>query len=282
MTIDELLIYGRETLQDAGIDNCMHEARYLLESLLRADRNYIFMHGQDTVADAQYEQYQVWIKRRATHYPMQYIIGEQPFMDFIFYVDENVLIPRQDTEVLVEEAMKHLSSGMQVLDLCCGSGCIGLSLCKLTGVHVTLADISEGALSVTMRNVRKLSLEECPQVQVVQSDLFDRLTGKYDMILSNPPYIRSDVIPTLMEEVREYEPMLALDGREDGLYFYRRIADEARKFLNEEGYLLFEIGYDQGDDLREILVGAGYSEIQVLKDLAGLDRVVKARYMGVR
>ncbi len=276
MTITQLLQYGREQLENANIPNSMNEARYMLEALLKVDRNYLFMHGPETVEDVRCEQYRQWVKKRSTHYPMQYIIGEQPFMDFTFYVDENVLIPRQDTEILVEEAVKYLSQDMQVLDLCCGSGCIGLSLGRLTGAHVTLADVSEGAIAVTKRNAQKLGL----QVKIILSDLFEKIEQKYDMIVSNPPYIRSDVIPSLMEEVREYEPMLALDGREDGLYFYRRIVDEARKFLNEDGYLLFEIGYDQGDDLREILVGAGYSEIQVLKDLAGLDRVVTARYAG--
>lgn len=276
MTITQLLQYAREQLENANILNSMNEARYMLEALLKVDRNYLFMHGPETVEDVRCEQYRQWVKKRSTHYPMQYIIGEQPFMDFTFYVDENVLIPRQDTEVLVEEAVKYLSQDMQVLDLCCGSGCIGLSLGRLTGAHVTLADISEGAIAVTKRNAQRLGL----QAGIILSDLFEKIEQKYDMIVSNPPYIRSDVIPSLMEEVREYEPMLALDGREDGLYFYRRIVDEARKFLNEDGYLLFEIGYDQGDDLREILVGAGYSEIQVLKDLAGLDRVVTARYAG--
>lgn len=275
MTIGELLAYGRERLLAAHIDNSMNEARYLLEAVLKTDRNYLFMHRQETVEDIRCAQYKNWLEKRSTHYPMQYIIGEQPFMGYTFFVNENVLIPRQDTEVLVEEAAKHLSSGMEALDLCCGSGCIGLSLCMLTGAAVTLADISEGAIAVSRENMRRLELS----AKIVCSDLFEAIEKKYDMIVSNPPYIRSDVIPTLMEEVREYEPILALDGREDGLYFYRRIADEARKFLNEDGYLLFEIGYDQGDDLRQILVDAGYSEIQVLKDLAGLDRVVKARYL---
>ena len=279
MTIDELLIYGRQALQSAGIDNAVNEAKYLLEALLHVDRSFLFMHGSDLVAEDTHRQYKAWITKRSTHYPMQYIIGEQPFMDFTFYVDENVLIPRQDTETLVEEAVKYLASDMTVLDLCCGSGCIGLSLAKMTGANVTLADVSEGALAVTRRNAKRLGLQ---LAEVVHSDLFDNIRKRYDMIVSNPPYIRTDVIPTLMEEVREYEPMLALDGRSDGLYFYRKIADEARKFLNEEGYLLFEIGYDQGDDLRKILVDAGYDKIEVLKDLAGHNRVVKARYSCAR
>lgn len=276
MTITQLLTFGREQLEKADIENGTNEARYLLEALLGTDRNFLFMHGQETVPAPECDRYKAWVKKRCTHYPMQYITGEQPFMGFSFSVDENVLIPRQDTEVLVEEALRYLTPGMQVLDLGCGSGCIGLSLCGLSGADVTLADVSEGAIAVAKRNAKRLGM----QVSIICSDLFGKISQKYDMIVSNPPYIRSDVIPTLMEEVRDYEPALALDGRADGLYFYRRIADEARMFLNEDGYLLFEIGYDQGDDLRKILVDTGFDEIRVKKDLAGLDRVVTARYTG--
>lgn len=295
MTINELLEYGKTKLTEAGIENGRNEAGYLLEALLHAERTYLFLHGAEVVKPEVAERYQAWIVRRCTHYPMQYILGEQPFMGFTFYVNEHVLIPRQDTEVLVEEAEKRLISGMQVLDLCCGSGCIGLSLARRKGVNVTLTDISEGALTVTAENARRLGFTPAgtvmaddegsavspdsgtQQVGILQSDLFDKVTGCYDMIVSNPPYIRTDVIPTLMEEVREYEPVLALDGREDGLFFYRRIVKEAGSYLNENGYICFEIGYDQGEDLRQILVDARYRDIQIVKDLAGLDRVVLAR-----
>lgn len=273
MTIKELLTWGIETLTEASVEYPEADGRFLMEAALEANRTYLLLHGTEPVSESQEVLYREWIMKRSIHYPLQYILGEQPFMEFTFYVNEHVLIPRQDTEVLVEEALKVVTSDMKVLDMCCGSGCIGLSICKMAGADVTLADISKEALKVTSINSEKLEVD----VTIWESDLFSNISGTYDMIISNPPYIRSDVIPTLMEEVKNHEPMLALDGKEDGLYFYRRIADEARKYLNDEGYLYFEIGYDQGEDLREILVGLQYKDIQVIKDLAGLDRVVKAR-----
>ncbi len=276
MTIQECIRYGQNRLMAAGIENASNEARYLLEDTLSVDRSYLFVHDRDEVSDEHVAQYRNWIERRCAHEPMQYITGWQEFMGLPFYVNEHVLIPRQDTEVLVEEAMKRLMPGMQVLDLCCGSGCIGISLVKLSCVEAVLADISTDALKVAAKNAQKLL--ERSQPKIIQTDLFSEIAGRFDMIVSNPPYIRSDVIATLMEEVKEYEPVLALDGREDGLYFYREIAGQAGGYLRDGGYLLFEIGYDQGDDLRKILVEEGYEEIQIIKDLAGLDRVAIARY----
>lgn len=276
MTIRECIRYGQNRLITAGIENALNEARYLLEDTLSVDRSYLFVHDMDAVSDEHAAQYRNWIERRCAHEPMQYITGWQEFMGLPFYVNEHVLIPRQDTEVLVEEAMKRLKPGMQVLDLCCGSGCIGISLVKLSCVEAVLADISTDALKVAAKNAQKLLERNRPKI--IQTDLFSEIEGHFDMIVSNPPYIRSDVIATLMEEVKEYEPILALDGREDGLYFYREIAGQAGGYLRDGGYLLFEIGYDQGDDLRKILVGEGYEEIQIIKDLAGLDRVAIARY----
>ena len=276
MTIQECIRYGQNRLMAAGIENASNEARYLLEDTLSVDRSYLFVHDRDEVSDEHVAQYRNWIERRCAHEPMQYITGWQEFMGLPFYVNEHVLIPRQDTEVLVEEAMKRLMPGMQVLDLCCGSGCIGISLVKLSCVEAVLADISTDALKVAAKNAQKLL--ERSQPKIIQTDLFSEIAGRFDMIVSNPPYIRSDVIATLMEEVKEYEPVLALDGREVGLYFYREIAGQAGGYLRDGGYLLFEIGYDQGDDLRKILVEEGYEEIQIIKDLAGLDRVAIARY----
>lgn len=306
MSVQDLLYYGKARLRKAGIENGANEAEYFLCHLLHVNRTWVFLHGDAPVPAENEAQYRLWIDKRCTHYPMQYILGEQPFMEFSFYVNEHVLIPRQDTEILVEQAIKRLKPHMHVLDLCCGSGCIGLSLAKLSGVHVTLADISEEAIEVAEKNAVRLGLtvEESVRepgmagqdgkkepelmsednaghasncVRLLVSDIFERIEGHYDMIVSNPPYIRSDVIPTLMEEVRDFEPALALDGGGDGLDFYRRIVKEAGSYLNEDGYICFEIGYDQGNDLRQILVAARYGDIEVVKDLAGLNRVVLAR-----
>ncbi|MDE5965597.1 MAG: peptide chain release factor N(5)-glutamine methyltransferase [Lachnospiraceae bacterium] len=283
MNVQDLLSYGKARLLEAGIENGANEAEYFLCHLLQVNRTWIFLHSDAAVSAENESQYRMWISKRCTHYPMQYILGEQPFMEFCFYVNEHVLIPRQDTEILVEQAMKRLKPHMHILDLCCGSGCIGLSLAKLSGACVTLADISEKAIEVAGKNAERLGLtvedgeNEKNSVRFVVSDIFERIEGQYDMIVSNPPYIRSDVIPTLMEEVRDFEPALALDGGGDGLDFYRRIVKEAGSYLNEDGYICFEIGYDQGNDLRQILVAARYGDIEIVKDLAGLDRVVLAR-----
>lgn len=286
MTIRECVRYGQERLASAGIENAANEARYLLEDILAVDRSYLFVHDTRMVSEQDVVRYKTWIARRCTHEPMQYITGRQEFMGRSFYVNAHVLIPRQDTEVLVEEAMKRLTPDMHILDLCCGSGCIGISLMRLAHVDAVLADISQEALAVAAANATALLAAETAgpeqasvkKPQIIQTDLFSAIHDTFDMIVSNPPYIQSAVIGTLMEEVRDHEPLLALDGREDGLYFYREIIRQAGGYLRDGGYLLFEIGYDQGDDLRKILVDAGYTQIQVVKDLAGLDRVVIARY----
>ncbi len=277
MCVQEMLDYGKQRLLESGIENAANESVYFMESLLHVNRTWIFLHGKARMKEADVIQYKEWIDMRCTHYPMQYILGEQPFMDFTFYVNEHVLIPRQDTEILVEQAIKRLKPGRNVLDICCGSGCIGLSLAKLSGVYVTLSDISGEAMEVVRENVKRLGLQSTDKVNLVCSDLFDCIEGRFDMIISNPPYIKSNVIPTLMQEVRDYEPVLALDGGRDGLNFYKRIINEAGSYLNENGYLCFEIGYDQGQDLRQIFVDACYSDIEIVKDLAGLDRVAIGR-----
>jgi len=188
-----------------------------------------------------------------------------------------VLIPRQDTEVLVEEALKYLKPEMRFLDLCTGSGCILLSLlhfCKeAEGVGV---DISLEALEVAAENKARLH----PVAELLQSDLFAAVEGRFDVIVSNPPYIRSEEIQHLMEEVRLHDPLLALDGHEDGLYFYRAIAKKSPSYLKRGGWLLVEIGHDQGSDVSRLLEEQGFCEIEIVKDLAGLSRVVKGRYPG--
>ena len=214
------------------------------------------------------------MKKRATHIPLQHLTGIQEFMDFPFRVNEHVLIPRQDTEILVEDALKYFHPGMRVLDLCTGSGCIAVSLAKLCrGIFVDASDISREALDVAGENRKQLLAD----VNLIQSDLFEQIHGKYHMILSNPPYIRSEVIGTLQEEVRVHEPYQALDGKEDGLYFYREIIGRCRDYLLPEGRILFEIGCDQGEQVSGLLKEQGFLDVEVKQDLAGLDRVVSGR-----
>lgn len=192
-----------------------------------------------------------------------------------FFVNEHVLIPRQDTEILVEHTLDKVEDGKKVLDMCTGSGCILLSILKRYQVRGTGADISSEALQVAERNRKHLAL---PRVEWLQSDLFEKIEEKYDVIVSNPPYIQTGVIESLQEEVRLHDPYIALDGKEDGLYFYRRIIEDAKAYLEDGGWLLFEIGYDQAEPVTRLMEQTGYSEIHVKKDLSGLDRVAGARY----
>lgn len=198
-------------------------------------------------------------------------------MGYPFYVDEHVLIPRQDTETLAEEALKVLKPGMEVLDLCTGSGCILISLMKMCeGLYGAGSDISEEALEVARKNACRLEVN----ATFIRSSLFEHISGRYDLIVSNPPYIRTSVIQELQEEVRLHDPFIALDGKEDGLYFYREIIKAGGGYLKPGGYLMFEIGYDQGTEVASLMEKHGYRNIMVKKDLAGLDRVVSGMYNG--
>ena len=191
-----------------------------------------------------------------------------------FKVNSNVLIPRQDTETLVEETLKVIEPQMEVLDLCTGSGCILLSILKnAPTVHGTGSDVSKQALLVAKENAKLHNLE----ADWVRGNLFDNVSGQFDVIVSNPPYIAQAEIPTLMPEVAQFEPMQALDGGVDGLDFYRSITEEAPQYLKENGYLFFEIGWDQGQEVQRLMREAGFSDVAVIKDLAGNDRVVKGQ-----
>ena len=276
MEYRKLYEWGLSKLQNVGIEEAALDARLLLEYVCKTDRNTLLVHGDRPVAEEEQSLYEEYIGKRESHVPLQYIIGEQEFMGLSFQVNENVLIPRQDTEILTEEVLRELSDGMDVLDMCTGSGCILLSLLNYSNdCHGVGADISEKALEVAEENNRRLKKDAV----FVQSNLFEKVEGKFDIIVSNPPYIPSDVIPTLMEEVKTYEPMSALDGKEDGLYFYREIVKQAGEYLNRGGKLFFEIGCEQAEDVSKLLVDAGYKEVQVVKDLAGLDRVVWGSYL---
>lgn len=285
LTYKELYQWGYEQLADAQIAEAQLDARLLLEYCCGTDRNTLLVHGDRGVSAEEQSRYQECIVKRISRMPLQHITGEQDFMGLTFKVNKNVLVPRQDTEILVEEVMRFLHDGMRILDLCTGSGCILLSLLYYsngcTGVGV---DLSEEALQVARENAERiLGIRMSGQPQEWrQSDLFEELDvcDKFDIIVSNPPYIKTDVIENLQPEVRDYEPRLALDGREDGLWFYQEIIKQAGAYLNFEGMLFFEIGYDQGDEVRALMEQAGYAEVEVVKDYAGLDRVVYGVYSG--
>ena len=273
MTARELLSWGEERLSKAGIEDAKLDAWYLLEYSLPTDRVSFLMKGNAPVTEKKKDEYEVLIEKRASHIPVQHLTGVQDFMGFTFKVNEHVLIPRQDTEVLVEEVLK-VSKGKKVLDMCTGSGCIVISLAKLGQLEsATAVDISTEALKVAKENAASLEAE----ISFVESDLFEKVEGLYDIIVSNPPYIESEEVDKLAPEVKDHEPRLALDGTEDGLYFYRKIIEEADKYLTENGAIFFEIGYNQGEAVSELLRAKGYQDIKVIKDLPGLDRVVAGK-----
>ncbi len=270
MTLQELFLEGKETLYEAQIQEWELDAWYLLEYVTGMTRSRYFLDPHVLVGQKDREDYQKLLKKRAAHVPLQYLTGVQEFMGCSFLVSEQVLIPRQDTEILVEEAAARLCPGMEILDLCTGSGCILLSLLKLVkGVKGTGTDLSSGALCVAAKNKERLGV----QAEFLQSDLFEQVKGRYDCILSNPPYIPSGTIDSLMEEVRDHEPRMALDGREDGLYYYREIISKSPGYLKPEGMLFLEIGYDQAEAVTKMME-PDFKDVRVKKDLAGLDRVV--------
>lgn len=285
MTLKSLLAEGREVLTAAQIADADIDAWLLLQYVTGINRMMYLMEPDKSVSNEGTLAYHEVIARRATHYPLQYITHTQEFMGLDFYVDERVLIPRQDTEVLVEMALEFLKDGMTVLDMCTGSGCILISLAANRRLASGLGvDLSEGALEVAQKNARANGLD---QLQWIQSSLFEAFENdldksdklQVDMIVSNPPYIESEVIPTLMPEVRAHEPMMALDGFEDGLYFYREITANAPAYLKNKGYLLFEIGYNQGEAVADLMRMTGFVNIRIKKDLAGLDRVVYGQWI---
>lgn len=277
MKYEELYRLGAEQLKQAGMEEANLDARLLLEEVCGTDRNYLLVHGMEEVTKQEEEHFREAIAKRSQHIPLQHILGYQEFMGLRFMVSPKVLIPRQDTETLVEEVMRFLHDGMRILDLCTGSGCILLSLlhysndCAGTGT-----DICAEALEIAAANAKQLGLS----ATFCQSDLFEKICGKYDIIVSNPPYIPSRVIPTLMEEVKLHDPLLALDGGEDGLFFYRKIINQAGEHLSKGGRLFFEIGWNQAEAVSEYFRNAGFQDVTVYKDLSGLNRVVSGVYGG--
>lgn len=277
MTLEEAYRLGSSTLNEAGILDAETDAWILLEHVTGISRAKYYVNPRQVLSKEEEELYLSYVEKRKKRIPVQHLTGVQEFMGLEFIVNEHVLIPRQDTEVLVETVWEDLEPGMRVLDMCTGSGCILISLMKrmqtvsgedgITGVGV---DLSHQALQVAEKNASKQKVGAV----FVESDLFDNVEGTYDMIVSNPPYIRTAVIQELQEEVKLHDPYGALDGKEDGLFFYREIIKKSKKYLKKGGRLYFEIGHDQGEDVKKLMEEAGFSKVTVKKDLAGLDRVV--------
>lgn len=275
-TLRELLNQGKGRLEKAGVPDADLDAWALMEFAFEIEKSYYFLHENDKIEQGQQKRYDELLALREQRIPLQQITGTAWFMGYEFYVNDKVLIPRFDTEILVDEAGKLLKPGMRLLDLCTGSGCILLSLLAeheeldLEGVG---ADISSEALQVARLNRERLGV----RAELIESDLFSGIKGTFDLIVSNPPYIAEEELEGLMPEVRDHEPAIALDGKKDGLYFYRKIVEQAAQYLNPGGWLCFEIGYDQGEALEKLLEAAGYEEIRIGKDLAGLDRIAVGR-----
>ena len=279
MTIKELLNQGMIMLKNENVDGPKVKARVLLQHILKKPREYLIIYDKNDVTPSQRDEYVKVIKRLILGEPLQYIIGKQEFMKLNFLVNKEVLIPRQDTEILVEEVInicKEIPNPV-VLDLCTGSGAIAVSVANyVKNSKVYAVDISKGALKVARENAKLNGVLN--NIEFVESNLFDKIKDvKFDVIVSNPPYIPTKVINGLSKDVKN-EPKLALDGGKDGLDFYRRISENAYKFLNRQGYLCFEIGYDQKLDVLDIIKKQGrYVETYSKKDLCQNDRVIVTR-----
>lgn len=271
MTLREALTRGKDLLKKENIEEYETDAWLLLENACQCTRNDLYLRGDLPLTKEQEALYQTYLDKRTERIPVQQILGVQYFCGLEFFVTKDVLCPRLDTEVLVEEALKHIRPGDRILDMCTGSGCILLSLLHFVkGCTGTGVDFSKKALAVAERNAKKLGID----CTLLYSDLFEQVEGTYDVIVSNPPYIATKEIETLEPEVKDWEPRMALDGMEDGLFFYRKIVSASDQYLKSGGWLIFEIGYDQGEAVSEMMKLAGYENVRVLKDLAGLDRVV--------
>lgn len=291
-SVAEAVKAGAAFLQKNKIENADYDSFALLSDLNGMSRTDYYLKGSEVLQEDVCSLFVERVAQRAKHVPLQHIIGKAYFYGYEFYVNSDVLIPRQDTEVLVEEALKVLRNDnaiadskagdvkkMRVLDMCTGSGCILLTLALQVSLESGFGvDLSDKALQAAAKNCRKLHAEH---VEFIESDIFKNVDvqkyGNLDLLISNPPYIRSDVIPTLSDEVRLHDPMMALDGFEDGLYFYREITAKAPQYLKKGGWLMYEIGCDQGNEVLELMKLSGFENVSVVKDLAGLDRVVRGR-----
>lgn len=278
MTYQEAYQKAEEILRQQDMADASSDAWILLEYVTGMTRTRYYVDGDLHMPEEEEGEFFRLIEARRGHIPVQHLTGSQEFMGMEFQVNEHVLVPRQDTEILVEAAEKRLRQmkmPAEVLDLCTGSGCIPISLkVRNPEAHFCGTDISWKALQTARKNAEKLEAD----VEFVESDMFGQIQGKYDLITSNPPYIPTKLIQELAEEVRLHDPFEALDGREDGLHFYRILAKESPRYLKDGGWLYVEIGYDQSEAVESLLRENGFAQVGTQKDLAGLDRVVSGVY----
>lgn len=288
MTLQDLYREGIRKLTENKVPEAELNAWYLLQSCLSEEpfsytRSRFFLEQMEQAEPETITSYMEKVSKREEHIPLEYILGYTEFMGLTFSVREGVLIPRQDTEILVEMAVE-VSPGKRVLDLCTGSGCIGLSIAMCGNPKaVTLSDISEDAIATARRNEKNLDQngwkgrDGKPEITYTLGNLWEPIDGKFDLIVSNPPYIETEELSGLMPEVIDHEPLLALDGGKSGLVFYEKILEKAPFYLEEAGILMVEIGYNQGEQVEQLFEKNGFTDIEIKKDLAGLDRVVRGR-----
>ena len=278
MILEEVLIEARKKLIENKIEDASMIARVLLQFVLKIDRNEIILKQKEKIKEEQLQQYELLIKKIIDGVPLQYITRNQEFYGLNFYVNENVLIPQPDTEILVEEVIKIIKEKgfNRIIDMCSGSGCIGISIAQnIDFVQLTMLDIDRLALEVSKINSEKLLPNK--KINFIESDMFEELEEEFDVIVSNPPYIETSTIKTLSKQVQN-EPILALDGGEDGLEYYKILIDESHKYLSDEGYLCMEIGYNQKNEVIELLKENGnYINIYSKQYLSGNDRIVIAQ-----
>lgn len=276
-SINDILKYGESKLASITEDFQI-DAKLLLEHILDKDSVYLFLNKFEDVEDEMIERYKASIERRVQGEPLQYIIGVQSFMGLDFMVAPGVLIPRSDTENLVSmviEKIKH-SNYKKVLDIGTGSGAIHISLCHyLKDIECSTVDISEAAIEIAQKNAENLGVKD--RIKYVKSDVFENINETFDVIVSNPPYIPTEVIEGLQVELT-HEPIIALDGGKDGYDFYRRIIKESPDYFNDEGILAFEVGHDQSRVIKDLLESSGFKDVEIHCDLSGIERVVLARY----
>lgn len=277
-TIEELINTGTKTLKDNGIDTARLDTELLLGNVIEKERLYLITHKEETIGKDQCDEFFELIEKRRKKMPVKYILNKCEFMGIDLHVEEGVLIPRDDTELLVDEVLKNISEDdeKQICDLCCGSGAIGISLaCLRKNIKVDLLDYYPIPEKVTLINIEKHNLQE--RVSFSKSDLLDvsiKASKKYDIIVSNPPYIEEEEIEKLMDDVQKYEPHTALSGGIDGLDFYKKIVNQSIEVLNENGILAFEIGYNQGKAVKSLMEENNFKDVRVIKDFASLDRIV--------
>lgn len=269
MVISEMLRHLTRSLRD----NARFEAEHILMSVLGIDRTELILNPDRSLSDAEQRKISEYAERRKSGEPLWYILGECEFMGFPFKVKRGVLIPRQDTETLVEAVLAELKEGDNIADICAGSGCIGISLARIKNINSDLLEISDMAIDIERENIEINAVSD--RVKIIKTDILNEYPAKmYDALISNPPYIESDVIDTLETEVKDFEPRIALDGGNDGLKFYRRITEIAPKILKKGGFIAFEIGYNQAEAVSELMAHNFY-DISVIKDICGNYRVIK-------